>query len=61
MTTQKRVHLELTEAQRAQIKAETGQEPESLDVELSVEELEERIAPSTARVKGGPAVTGGPA
>jgi hypothetical protein len=52
MTTQKRVHLELTEAQRAQIKAETGQEPESLDVELAVEELEERIAPS--RVVGGP-------
>ena len=53
MTKQKRVHLELTEAQRAQIKAETGQEPESVDVELAVEELEERIAPS--KMKGGPA------
>ena len=55
MTTQKRVHLELTEAQRAQIKAETGQEPESVDVELAVEELEERIAPSKA--VGGPKQT----
>jgi hypothetical protein len=52
MTTQKRVHLELTEAQRAQIKAETGQEPESLDVELAVEELEERSAPG--RMKAAP-------
>ena len=52
MTTHRRVHLELTEAQRAQIKAETGQEPESVDVELAVEELEERIAPMS--VKGGP-------
>ena len=50
--TSKRVHLELTETQRAQIKAETGQEPESVDVELAVEELEERIAPS--HVGGGP-------
>jgi hypothetical protein len=49
----KRVHLELTETQRAQIKAETGQEPESVEVELAVEELEERIAPS--KMKGGPA------
>jgi hypothetical protein len=48
MTTQKRVHLELTETQRAQIKAETGQEPESVEVELAVEELEERIAPGKA-------------
>ena len=51
MTTHKRVQLELTEAQRAQIKAETGSEPETVEVELAVEELEERIAPS---VKGGP-------
>ena len=51
MTTHKRVQLELTEAQRAQIKAETGQEPESVEVELAVEELEERIAP----MKAGPA------
>jgi hypothetical protein len=47
MTTHKRVQLELTEAQRAQIKAETGQEPETVEVELAVEELEERIAPGT--------------
>jgi hypothetical protein len=46
MTTHKRVQLELTDTQRAQIKAETGQEPESVEVELAVEELEERIAPS---------------
>jgi hypothetical protein len=51
MTTHKRVQLELTETQRAQIKAETGQEPETVEVELAVEELEERIAPG---VKGGP-------
>ena len=53
MTTHKRVQLELTETQRAQIKAETGQEPESVEVELAVEELEERIAPS--KMGGGPA------
>ena len=52
MTTHKRVQLELTKAQRAQIKAETGQEPESVEVELAVEELEERIAPS--KMKTGP-------
>ena len=51
MTTHKRVQLELTEAQRAQIKAETGQEPESVEVELAVEELEERIAPSKMSAK----------
>jgi len=51
MTTHKRVQLELTETQRAQIKAETGQEPESVEVELAVEELEERIAPSTFSTK----------
>ncbi|MFL5470745.1 MAG: hypothetical protein ACJ8AM_00160 [Gemmatimonadales bacterium] len=49
MTTHKRVQLELTETQRAQIKAETGQEPESVEVELAVEELEERIAPMSAK------------
>ena len=52
MTTHKRVQLELTEAQRAQIKAETGQEPESVEVDLAVEELEERIAPS--KMSAGP-------
>jgi hypothetical protein len=48
MTTHKRVQLELTEAQKAQIKSETGQEPETVEVELAVEELEERIAPGKA-------------
>jgi hypothetical protein len=51
MTTHKRVQLELTEAQRAQIKAETGSEPETVEVELAVEELEERIAPSKMSTK----------
>jgi hypothetical protein len=50
MTTHKRVQLELTEAQRAQIKAETGNEPETVEVELAVEELEERIAPGRVTV-----------
>lgn len=50
MTTHKRVQLELTEAQRAQIKAETGSEPETVEVELAVEELEERIAPGKLSV-----------
>lgn len=52
MTTHKRVQLELTEAQKAQIKAATGQEPEIVEVELGAEELEERIAPG--KVSGGP-------
>ncbi len=50
MTTHKRVQLELTDTQRAQIKAETGQEPESVEVELAVEELEERIAPGKVSI-----------
>ena len=53
MASHKRVQLELTETQRAQIKAETGQEPESVEVELAVEELEERIAPT--KMSAGPA------
>ena len=52
MTSHKRVQLELTDAQKAQIKAETGQEPETVEVDLAVEELEERIAPGKA--SGGP-------
>jgi hypothetical protein len=40
---QKHVEIQLTEAQKAQIKAATGKDAET--VELSVEELEERIAP----------------
>ena len=45
MAKQKRVAIELTEAQRAQIKAATGKNAEK--VELAVEELEDRIAPVT--------------
>jgi hypothetical protein len=45
------VRIKLTPEQRAQVKSATGKEAESL--ELTVSELEERIAP-------GP-VTGGPA
>ena len=37
------VRIDLTDAQKSQIKALTGKEAESL--ELNVEELEERIAP----------------
>ena len=44
MAEQRRVEIELTETQKAQIKAATGKDAES--IELSVEELEERIAPS---------------
>ena len=51
MATHKRVQLDLTETQRAQIKAETGQEPETVEVELAVEELEERIAPTKMSTK----------
>jgi hypothetical protein len=59
MTTHTRVQLELTEAQKAQIKAATGQEPETVEVELAVEELEERIAPGRMSVtpKVGPKAT----
>jgi uncharacterized small protein (DUF1192 family) len=41
---QRRVAIQLTEAQKAQIRDATGKDAET--VELSVEELEERIAPS---------------
>jgi hypothetical protein len=50
-TTHKRIQLELTESQKAQVKAATGQEPETVEVELAVEELEERIAPGRVTVK----------
>lgn len=40
----KHVALQLTESQKAQVKAATGKDAEI--VELSVEELEERIAPA---------------
>ena len=40
------VRLELTEAQQVQVKRATGRD--SVAIELTVEELEERIAPSGA-------------
>jgi len=52
----KHIKIRLTESQKAEVKAATGKDAET--VELSVEELEERIAPSMASVKpriGGPA------
>ena len=48
MDNQKRVEIRLTEAQKAQVRAATGQDAET--VELTVEELEERIAPGKASV-----------
>jgi hypothetical protein len=45
MSDRKMVRLDLTEEQKAQVKAATGQNANA--VELSVEELEERIAPRT--------------
>lgn len=39
-----RVSVQLTQQQKAQIKRATGKDAEA--IELSVEELEERIAPS---------------
>jgi hypothetical protein len=48
MAKQQRVELHLTEEQRAQVKAATGQDAET--VELTVEELEERIAPARMSV-----------
>ena len=52
----KHIQIRLTETQKAEVKAATGKDAET--VELSVEELEERIAPSRQGVKpiiGGPA------
>jgi uncharacterized small protein (DUF1192 family) len=45
MSDRKMVRLDLTEEHKAQVKAATGQNANA--VELSVEELEERIAPRT--------------
>ena len=56
MDKQRRVEIKLTEAQKAQVRAATGKDAET--VELSVEELEERIAPSkrgTGTIIGPPA------
>jgi uncharacterized small protein (DUF1192 family) len=43
------VRIELTPEQKAKISALTGKDAEA--VELSVEELEERIAPTTKKYK----------
>jgi hypothetical protein len=44
MSEQKPIRLELTEEQKAQVKAATGKDARAL--ELNVEELEQRIAPT---------------
>ena len=49
MSDQKHVRLELTEEQKAQIKAATGKDART--IELSAEELEDRIAPMTRKPK----------
>ncbi|MGN6390904.1 MAG: hypothetical protein ACTHM9_01475 [Gemmatimonadales bacterium] len=47
MSDQKHIRLELTEEQKAQVKAATGKDARAL--ELDAVELEERIAPVTVR------------
>jgi uncharacterized small protein (DUF1192 family) len=51
MGNQKHISFELTEEQKAQVKAATGKDAQA--IELSVEELEERIAPLTKPWKPG--------
>jgi len=51
MSDQKHIRLELTEEQKAQVKAATGKDARAL--ELDAEELEERIAPTTPFHKPG--------
>lgn len=51
MSEQKPVRLELTEEQKAQVKAATGKDARA--IELNAEELEERIAPMTPTHRGG--------
>ncbi len=46
------IRIELTDAQKDQVRKATGKDAEA--VELSVEELEERIAPSNVFHKGRP-------
>jgi uncharacterized small protein (DUF1192 family) len=41
--------IKLTDEQKSQVKSATGKEAEA--VELSVEELEERIAPATLKLR----------
>jgi uncharacterized small protein (DUF1192 family) len=50
MSDQKQIRLELTEEQRAQVKAATGKDARAL--ELGVQELEERIAPMKPYFRG---------
>jgi hypothetical protein len=47
MSDQKHVRIELTEEQKAQVKAATGKDARA--IELNAEELEERIAPITGK------------
>ena len=51
MADQKHVRLELTEEQKAQVKAATGKDARA--IELNAEELEERIAPTKTFPKPG--------
>jgi len=51
-----RIRIELTDDQRKQIKETAGREISAL--EFAVEELEQRIAPITARSDGGGATVG---
>jgi len=53
-TPEKRISLKLNPAQKEQIKGATGKDVEA--IELGVEELEERIAPTAMRFfnEGGP-------
>ena len=46
MSEQKPVRLELTDEQKAQVKAVTGKDARA--IELNAEELEQRIAPAKA-------------
>jgi hypothetical protein len=48
MSEQKPIRLELTEEQKAQVKAATGKDARA--IELNAEELEERIAPVTTKI-----------
>ncbi len=51
MDSSKKIRIELTPEQKAKVRSETGKDAES--VELSVEELEERIAPAKKGFIGG--------
>ena len=51
MSEPKTIHLNLTKEQKAQVKAATGKDADT--VELSVMELEERISPAKKGFIGG--------